>query len=310
MTMPQTLSWLKDSLSKRGIRPNRRLGQNFLIDQNILRFIVRIAKVSKDDVVLEIGAGTGALTQLLQEVAKRIIAIEIDPQLYRFICEMLGSCDNVLLINKDIIYKKGQLDPGIISEIKSILALSEDIEKQAPLEGLRLKVVSNLPYCISTPAIIGLLESGLPIELMALTLQREIASRLAAKPGSKDYGILSVIAQYFSRINIVKSLPPDVFWPNPRVESAIVMLQVYKKEELRPISDYRLFQRVVKSIFSMRRKALYNSLMNLDIPLANRGSWITLLERINIDPHIRGEALSVEQIIELTDAIQGGMVEK
>lgn len=306
MTTHQTLSWLKYSLSKRGIRPNRRLGQNFLIDQNILRFIVRVAKVSKEDIVLEIGAGTGALTQLLQEVAKRVIAIEIDPQLYRFTCEILGSCDNVLLINKDIIHKKGQLDPGIISEIKSTLASPENIGGQGSGQGLRLKVVSNLPYCISTPVIIGLLESGLSIELMVLTLQREIASRLAAKPSSKDYGILSVIAQYFSMTNIVKSLPPDVFWPNPRVDSAIIMLQVYKGEEIRAVSDYRLFQKVVKSIFNMRRKALYNSLMNLDVPLANRGSWITLLEGINIDPHMRGEALSVEQIIELTDAIHGG----
>ncbi|MGR3176951.1 MAG: 16S rRNA (adenine(1518)-N(6)/adenine(1519)-N(6))-dimethyltransferase RsmA [Candidatus Anammoxibacter sp.] len=294
---PQTLTWLKSALSKNGIRPNKRFGQNFLIDQNLLRFIVKSGQVDENDIVLEIGPGTGILTQIIAEKAKCVVAVEIDKRLYEFIKENVGLRENVTLINRDVLKNKSHLEPSIISTIEQLIDSHEQDNKNA----INLKVISNLPYNISTSVIINLLESKLPITLMILTLQKDITNRLAAKPGTKDYGILSIIAQYFSRIEVLRNLPPDVFWPSPKVDSAIIQLQIYKKDEIKPITDYSMFQKILKAIFTTRRKTIYNSLMKLDMPLINRDILMSVLEETGIDARSRGEALTIEQIIELAN---------
>lgn len=274
------------------------MGQNFLIDQNLLTFIVNAGDTNKNDIVIEIGSGTGALTQMLAERARNVVAVEIDKRLYEIAEDAVGSYDNVILINRDAIKSKSHLEPSIISTIQQLMHLPDD---QKDMDNLSLKVISNLPYCISTPVIINLLESGLSISLMILTLQKDITNRLNARPGTKDYGILSIIAQHFSRIEVLKQLPPDVFWPGPKVESAIVKLKVRKKEEISHIPNYPLFQKVVRAIFTARRKTIYNALLKLDEPLIDRDLLLTMFKNCDIDPKIRGEALTVEKIIELTN---------
>ncbi|MGR3317378.1 MAG: 16S rRNA (adenine(1518)-N(6)/adenine(1519)-N(6))-dimethyltransferase RsmA [Candidatus Anammoxibacter sp.] len=300
MTHPQTLTWLKSALNKNGIRPNKRFGQNFLIDRNLLAFLVKAGQVNENDIVLEIGPGTGILTQILAENARGVVAVEIDKRLYEFIKENVRLPENVTLINKDVLKSKSQLEPTVISTIERLVNSYEQDNNE---EKINLKVISNLPYNISTSVIINILESNLPVTLMILTLQKDITNRLAAKPGTKDYGILSIIAQYFSKIEVLKNLPPDVFWPSPKVESAIIQLQIYKKDEITPITDYSLFQKTLKAIFTTRRKTIYNSLMKLDIPLINRDILISILKETGIDARSRGEALTIEQIIELANKL-------
>lgn len=302
-TSPQTLSWLKSAIIKRKIRLNKRLGQNFLIDHNLLRFMVNRAQIDNNDIVLEIGAGTGILTQLLAEKAKKVISVEIDKQLYEFACENVGSCSNVTLINRDVIIDKSHIDPDIIS---FILQDMDTHHGQTTVKQERkscLKVVSNLPYSISTPVIINLLESGLPIANMILTLQKDITNRLTAKPGTKDYGILSVISQYFCEIETLKTLPPSVFWPSPKIESAIVQMMTRKSEKLKPIKDFLLFLQIVKTMFNFRRKTLHNALMRLDLPGISKELIISILDGMNVTHSIRGEALSINQIIDLANEL-------
>lgn len=297
---PQTILWLKSALYKRGIRPNKSLGQNFLIDQNLLMFIITAGEINENDIILEIGSGTGTLTQMLAEKARNVIAVEIDKRLCEFSKETVGSHKNVVFINKDMIKGKSHLEPTVVSTIQCLIHSTKDIKDR---DNLSLKVISNLPYCISTPVIINLLESVLPIKLMILTLQKDITNRLAARPGTKDYGILSVIAQHFSSIKVLKLLPPDVFWPSPKVESAIVRLQICQKDNVKPIQNYPLFQKVVRALFTTRRKTIFNSLVKLASPLIDRVLLLSIFKKTKIDPKTRGETLTLEKIIELTNEL-------
>ncbi|HHT9132526.1 MAG TPA: 16S rRNA (adenine(1518)-N(6)/adenine(1519)-N(6))-dimethyltransferase RsmA, partial [Candidatus Tripitaka californicus] len=208
ITFPGTPSALKVLLKERGLRPRKHLGQNFLVDQNLLRVIVEKAAVEDRDIILEVGSGTGLLTRHLAERAHRVLAVEIDPRLYGLTLELLQGYANIHFLNKDVLKTKTTIDHEVEAVI--IRWLREE-------EGLRLKVVSNLPYSISTPFIIAILTGGLPVECMVLTLQRDIVDRLLARPGTKEYGVLSVIAQLFSDVELLRQLPPEVFWPVPQV---------------------------------------------------------------------------------------------
>lgn len=296
---PQTISWIKSALFKKGIKPNRRAGQNFLIDQNLIIFIVNAGEIDDKDIILEIGSGTGTLTQMIAEKARFVVSVEIDNRLYELSSDILASYKNIVLLNKDVLKNKSHLEPSVISAVQNIIGLPEN---QTGKDNLRLKVISNLPYSISTPVIINLLESGLPINLMMFTLQKDITNRLTAKPGSKDYGILSIIAQHFSKIEILKQLPPDVFWPSPNVNSSIVKLEVLPKDKVSYISNYHLFKRVVSAIFTTRRKTIYNSFIKSDLPLCDQ-RLIRALKECGINTLTRGESLTVEKMIELTNVI-------
>ena len=295
-TVPSTLSALKAALRERGIFPKKRLGQNFLIDQNILRLIVKTAAISERDIILEIGTGAGSLTKLLGERAHEVLGVEIDRGLFNLSWEVLTPYKNIHLINMDVLKSKTAIDPRVEEILKGWLQSNR---------GLTLKVVSNLPYSISTPAIIAILEGELPVELMVLTLQKEIVDRLAARPGTKEYGVLSIIAQLFAEIHIVRTLPAKVFWPVPQVESAIVVLNVDKEKAHKIVPDYRLFSTIVRAVFQSRRKTLLNSLFMLNLPFinGNKETLSAVFNRLGIKPLLRGEALDLEGFTALTGEI-------
>lgn len=292
--VPHTPAVLKQIFERRGIAPNKQFGQNFLIDQNILVCIPDIANVKEDDVILEIGTGTGGLTRLLAAGSHHVFTIEVDKKLFELSSDILKLYKNITLINADILKTKHELNPDILSLIYNWL--KEHNQTQ-------IKVVSNLPYNISTPVIINLLESGLPISFMVLMLQKEITERMTAIPGTREYGILSVITQLFSEVEIVKTLSPDVFWPRPAVHSAIVKVVIHKEKYADRITDYPLFGKIVHAIFTSRRKTLINSLEKLNLPKISREHLKGIIKDMQLDERIRGENLDVDQLIHLSEAI-------
>lgn len=304
---PHTKSMLKMLFNERGIRLKKKWGQNFLIDQNILQFIVRSAELSHNDVILEIGTGTGSLTRVLAEKAGYVFAVEIDHKLFEITAETLKDYNNVSLLNKDILKSKRHIHPEIVESVSNYITSST-----CTMGNLCLKVISNLPYYISTPVIIDLLQEVLPIKLMILTLQRDITNRLLAYPGSKDYGILSIMTKLFADVKILKKLPPDVFWPAPLVDSAIVKMEIKRNKYSDRIINYQGFQDIIKAIYTSRRKTLLNNLLSLclkggiekDTQLL-REDLQSILEKVGISPGSRGEELDLEKLIGLSNEIFG-----
>ncbi|MDI6760962.1 MAG: 16S rRNA (adenine(1518)-N(6)/adenine(1519)-N(6))-dimethyltransferase RsmA [Candidatus Brocadiaceae bacterium] len=292
VTFPDTPSALKTLLMERGLRPRKHLGQNFLVDQNLLRVIVEEAAVGDRDIILEVGSGTGLLTKHLAERAHRVLAVEIDPRLYGLTMELLQGYTNVHFLNKDVLKTKTTIDP----EIEAVILqwLNEEKCRGTLQRAPTIKVVSNLPYSISTPFIIAILTGGLPVECMVLTLQRDIVDRLLAYPGTKEYGVLSVIAQLFSDVELLRQLPPEVFWPVPQVESAIVRMTVRRERAFERIPDLSLFNRLVMCVFQSRRKTLINSLLKLGLPSLSKEAAMDVLKGLGLEPRIRGEALDPE----------------
>ncbi|OHB97905.1 MAG: ribosomal RNA small subunit methyltransferase A [Planctomycetes bacterium RIFCSPHIGHO2_12_39_6] len=291
--IPHTPAVLKQILKKRGIVLNKRFGQNFLIDQNILLSIPDIAEIKDSDVVLEIGTGTGGLTRLLAERSRHVFTVEVDKGLFELSTDILSYYKNVTVLNADILKTKHELNPEIISLISGWLNNSGQTH---------IKIVSNLPYNISTPVIINFLESKLPVVSMILTLQREITDRLKAIPGTREYGILSIIAQLFSDVKVVRTLPPEVFWPRPDVYSAIVRIIVNREKYADRMPDYSTFRKVIWAIFTSRRKTLLNSLEYLGLHVS-RESLKKVIDEVHLNERIRGEVLSIEQLLQLTEKI-------
>ena len=291
--IPHTPAVLKQILKKRGIVLNKRFGQNFLIDQNILLSIPDIAEIKDSDVVLEIGTGTGGLTRLLAERSRHVFTVEVDKGLFELSTDILSYYKNVTVLNADILKTKHELNPEIISLISGWLKNSGQTH---------MKIVSNLPYNISTPVIINFLESKLPVVSMILTLQREITDRLKAIPGTREYGILSIIAQLFSDVKVVRTLPPEVFWPRPDVYSAIVRIIVNREKYADRMPDYSTFRKVIWAIFTSRRKTLLNSLEYLGLHVS-RESLKKVIDEVHLNERIRGEVLSIEQLLQLTEKI-------
>lgn len=303
LNSPHTKSMLKLLFEERGIRIRKQWGQNFLIDQNLLQFIAKTAELSRNDVVLEIGAGTGSLTRLIAEKAGHVFAVELDRKLFEILTETLKDFDNVTLTNRDILKSKHHIQPEIVE------AISDYVHTAASSTGdLCIKVISNLPYYISTPVIIDLLQEVLPIKTMVLTLQRDTTNRMVAHPGAMNYGVLSIMTKLFADVKVLKKLPPDVFWPVPLVDSAIVKMTVNRHRYADRIRDYPGFQNVVRSIYSSRRKTLSNSLLSLCASHGikkneTRQDLVAILERVGIRPESRGEELEIEALIELSNEI-------
>ncbi|HHT9106516.1 MAG TPA: 16S rRNA (adenine(1518)-N(6)/adenine(1519)-N(6))-dimethyltransferase RsmA [Candidatus Wujingus californicus] len=292
--IPHTPAVLKQILKKRGIVLNKRFGQNILIDQHILLSIPDIAELKDNDVVLEIGTGTGGLTRLLAEKSRHVFTVEVDKGLFELSTDILRYYKNVTVLNADILKTKHELNPEIISLLSGWLKNSGQTH---------IKIVSNLPYNISTPVIINFLESKLPVISMTLTLQREITDRLKAIPGTREYGILSIIAQLFSDVKVVRTLPPEVFWPRPDVYSAIVRIIVNREKYAGKIVDYLFFKRIVDAIFTSRRKTLPNSLEHMKLSGVSRDCLKKIISDMQLDERIRGEVLSVEQLLQLTENV-------
>lgn len=257
------------------LRADKKLGQNFLIDENIVRNIVAAAELSDKDTVLEVGPGIGTLTQRLAESGASVVAVELDKRLLPVLDTTLEGYDNVRIVNGDIL----QVD------IMQTVGVDE------------FKVCANLPYYITTPIIFALLEKRLPMERLVAMVQKEVAERMAAKPGGKDYGALSVAIQYYIEPEIAFIVPPSSFIPAPSVDSAVI---VCKRREKPPVEvcDEALFFRVVKAAFSLRRKMLNNSLKNMGIKGEQVAKW---LELAGVDGKRRAETLSLENFAALTN---------
>lgn len=259
-----------------GIRMSKKLGQNFLINRGIVDGIVAAAEIEPNENVLEIGPGIGTLTQGLAQAEANVTAIELDTRLLEVLDHTLDQYDNVKIVHGDVL----KLD---IAEI---------------MNNEPFKVVANLPYYITTPIIMSLLESKLPIERLVVMVQKEVAERMVASPGGKDYGALSVAVQYYTEPEIVLDVPPNSFLPAPAVNSAVISCKL-RKERPVDLKDEGLFFRVVKAGFAQRRKTLNNTLKTTGLP---KESIAAILEAANIDGKLRGETLSLQDFANLANA--------
>ena len=262
----------------------KKFGQNFLIDTHVLEKIIAAADVTKDDFVLEIGPGIGTMTQYLCEHARAVAAVEIDKNLIPILGDTLGAYDNVEIINQDI--------------------LKVDIRKLADEKngGRPIKVVANLPYYITTPIIMGLFESHVPIDSITVMVQKEVADRMQVGPGTKDYGALSLAVQYYAAPEIVAIVPPNCFMPRPKVGSAVIRLTRHKELPVQ-VEDEKLMFRIIRASFNQRRKTLANGLKNSwELTLSKEVIEESITE-LGVPVTIRGEALSLAQFAELSNII-------
>ena len=262
----------------------KKFGQNFLIDTHVLEKIISAAGITKDDCVLEIGPGIGTMTQYLAENAGHVVAVEIDRNLIPILKETLADYDNVTVINEDIL----RVD---------IKALAEEYNGGKPI-----KVVANLPYYITTPIIMGLFESRVPIDNITVMVQKEVADRRKEGPGSKDYGALSLAVQYYAEPEIVANVPPNCFIPRPNVGSAVIRLTRHKEMPVE-VKDPALMFKIIRASFNQRRKTLQNGLGNApELPYTKEQIAAAIAE-MGLTPTIRGEALSLAQFAQLSDIL-------
>lgn len=271
-------SRIRQLIGKHGLRIKKSLGQNFLVDQNILDKIVAASEVHPNDTVIEIGPGLGALTEALAERVRRVIAIEIDDQLIPVLRSLFAEHPNVEIVHGD----------ALRVDLATLLAGERVV-----------KVIANLPYYITSPLIMHFLESDLPIERMVIMMQAEVADRIAARPGSKEYGSLSVAVQYRAHVERVTKAPRTVFFPQPKVDSAVLCLRM--RPFVPQARDQSLFKAVVRAAFGQRRKTLRRALASL---VKDYGAAIDeVLQRAGIDPTARGEDLPVESFVHIADAL-------
>ena len=260
----------------------KKFGQNFLIDTHVLDKIIRAAGVTKEDMVLEIGPGIGTMTQCLAEAAGRVVAVEIDSNLIPILKDTLKEYDNITVINEDIL--KGD-----------IKKLAEEYNGGRPI-----KVVANLPYYITTPIIMGLFESEVPIDNITVMVQKEVADRMQTGPGSKDYGALSLAVQYYAEPYIVANVPPNCFIPRPNVGSAVIRLTRHQKPPVE-VRDSGLMFRLIRASFNQRRKTLQNGLNNSSELHYSKEQIARAIESLGVPATVRGEALTLEQFARLAN---------
>lgn len=260
----------------------KKFGQNFLIDTHVLDKIIRAAGVTKEDMVLEIGPGIGTMTQCLAEAAGRVVAVEIDSNLIPILKDTLKEYDNITVINEDIL----KVD---------IKKLAEEYNGGRPI-----KVVANLPYYITTPIIMGLFESEVPIDNITVMVQKEVADRMQTGPGSKDYGALSLAVQYYAEPYIVANVPPNCFIPRPNVGSAVIRLTRHQKPPVE-VRDSGLMFRLIRASFNQRRKTLQNGLNNSSELHYSKEQIARAIESLGVPATVRGEALTLEQFARLAN---------
>jgi 16S rRNA (adenine1518-N6/adenine1519-N6)-dimethyltransferase len=291
----QTQSYLRGLFGRLRIAPQHRYGQNFLIDLNIHELIVNTAQVGPDDVVLEVGPGAGAMTALMASRGAAIVAVEIDPAMARLTGEAVAGAFNVRVLNCDALASKHVLNPELIDNVRAGLAVSAE---------KRFKLVSNLPYNVATPIVSNLLvHPELCPALMVVTIQLELAERMRAEPATEAYGALSVLVQALADFTHVRTLPPTVFWPRPRVESAVVMIAPNAQKRA-AIADLGWFHRVVRQVFLHRRKNLRGVLHSLWRDRLSKPEIDALLESIGLTGVIRAEAMNVEEFLALAQVLK------
>lgn len=272
-------------LNRYGFSFQKKFGQNFLIDENVVEKIVRDAGVTKDDFVLEIGPGIGTMTQILCENAREVVAVEIDDKLIPILTEdTLSWYDNVTVIHEDIL----KLD---------IVKLANERNGGKPI-----KVVANLPYYITTPIIMGLFESYVPLDSITIMVQKEVADRMQVGPGTKDYGALSLAVQYYAKPQILLNVPASCFMPRPNVDSAVIQLTRYEKPPVE-VADEHLMFRLIRASFNQRRKTMTNSVGNSPELSVSKEQMAAALEKCGLSATVRGEALTLEQFAELANVL-------
>lgn len=271
-------------LQKYNFNFQKKFGQNFLIDTHVLDKIIASAEVGKNDCVLEIGPGIGTMTQYLAENAREVVAVEIDKALIPILGDTLSEYDNVTVINEDIL----KVDINKIVEEKN--------------NGQPIKVVANLPYYITTPIIMGLFESHVPLKSITIMVQKEVADRMQVGPGTKDYGALSLAVQYYAKPEIVANVPPNCFMPRPNVGSAVIRLTRYDNPPVE-VEDEKYMFSIIRASFNQRRKTLINGLLNAGNLGITKENILETLEEMELPATIRGEALTLEQFAELSNKL-------
>lgn len=278
-----TPSATKEIINKYSFAFQKKFGQNFLIDSNVLESIIRGAEITKDDFVLEIGPGIGTMTQYLCEAARQVVAVEIDKMLIPILEDTLSEYDNVEVINQDVL----KVDIKSLAEEKN--------------NGKPIKVVANLPYYITTPIIMGLFESGVPIDSITIMVQKEVADRMQTGPGSKDYGALSLAVQFYVTAKVILNVSATCFMPRPNVDSAVIKLTRHKEPTVN-VADEKLMFKIIRASFNQRRKTLVNGLKNSPELSFSKEQIVKAIEKIGKPETIRGEALTLEEFAELANA--------
>lgn len=271
-------------LQKYNFNFQKKFGQNFLIDPHVLEKIMDSAEITKEDCVLEIGPGIGTMTQYLAERAGRVVVVEIDKNLIPILKETLAAYDNITIINNDIL----KVDINRIAEEYN--------------GGKPMKVVANLPYYITTPIIMGLFESHVPLKSITIMVQKEVADRMQVGPGTKDYGALSLAVQYYAKPEIVALVPPNCFIPRPNVGSAVIRLTRYAEPPVQVEDERRMFA-LIRASFNQRRKTLVNGLTNAPELSLSKEAVLKGLEKMELSPTVRGETLTLEQFAQLSNIL-------
>lgn len=288
---PYTRSAIRDISERHGFRRADSLGQNFLVDRNIIEKIIDAAELTQETLVIEVGPGMGALTQMAAEKAGKVIAVEIDRHLIPVLNEVLGPIENVEIINRDIL--KTDINELIVAERKNFSDSGRELK--------RVVILGNLPYYITTPIIMGILEKEVDMDTMVIMMQKEVADRIVATPGGKTYGALSIACQFFCETNYVTTVPRTVFQPQPKVDSAVLRLD--RRKELPweiGAGGRELFFKVVRAGFNMRRKTLLNALSAMGI---DKTDLKNILKSVEIDPSRRAETLSIQEFARISNKI-------
>jgi 16S rRNA (adenine1518-N6/adenine1519-N6)-dimethyltransferase len=323
----QTKREIQELLSAAGVAPNRRLGQHFLIDLNLMRLLVDSARIGRGDVVLEIGTGTGSLTEALAEQAGRVVTVELDPTLAGIARSRLGPAGNVQIINADVLSSKGTINPAVTQAVTEAQARFRSIGPAGPVRPIgpaqgRVLLVSNLPYDVASSVMINLVKGPVTAHAMFVTVQKEVAERMTARPGRRDYGTLSIFLQATGGVETIRRLKPSVFWPPPAVDSAMVRY-VRDRDKSRRILDMDLFGAVIALFIGHRRKMLRACIKEVPPELGGRACrglpardsragrprhesgrdlWLEIFEQHSIDPTRRPEELAPEQYVDLANS--------
>jgi 16S rRNA (adenine1518-N6/adenine1519-N6)-dimethyltransferase len=294
MSSRQTLTYLIERMKEAGIRPQGQHGQNFLIDLNLLDLIVRTADVGPKDVVLEIGTGMGSLTARMAQLAAEVVTVEIDPRLFALAAEELGGLSNVTMLQQDALKNKNTIHPSVLEAVRSQLDAHP---------GRRFKLVANLPYNVATPVLSNLLTSDpQPISLTA-TIQKELADRITARPGTKDYSALSIWMQALCTMEVVREMGPQVFWPRPKVHSSILQI-LPNPLKRKALGDLDFFHEFVRSLFFHRRKFLRGVLVSMYRGQLEKVTIDEILAPFDLPTDARAEQLEVKTLIAISNAIR------
>ena len=290
----QTRSYLMQRFKEIGIHPRGKLGQNFLIDLNLLRLLHDSAELEPNDVVLEVGTGMGSLTGLMSQSVARVITVEVDQVMHQLAKEELQGRENITFIRADILRNKNRLNPDVLIAVRTALAEVPDA---------RFKLAANLPYNIATPLMSNLLLTDIPPYSMTVTIQKELADRITAKPSTKDYSSLSLWMQAQCRCRIVRNMSQSVFWPRPKVDSAIVQI-LYDPRRRKRIPDLEFFHEFSRAVFFHRRKFLRSELIAMLKDKLDKPAIDAIMAEMGFNDQTRAEALSVETLLKLCEVIR------